>query len=55
MHRFPVKFQGESNGNSVEALERCLDPELGDKGQKRANNRQISNLSLEKSYTTISE
>ena len=34
-HRFTVQFHGESNGDSIEALTRCLNPKLGHNGQMR--------------------
>ena len=40
-YQFAAKFYGESNGDSHEALKRCLDPEMGHKslvyGQKSIN------------------
>ena len=32
-HHAVVKFNGKSNGDSLDALKRCLDPEIGYKGQ----------------------
>ena len=32
-HRFQVRFYGKSNGDSLDALKRCSDPELCHKGQ----------------------
>ena len=40
-HHFRVKFHGESNGDSLDALKRCLDPEMGHKGLIGARNRKI--------------
>ena len=33
-HHFNVKFYGESNGDSLDALKRCLDTEMDHEGQK---------------------
>ena len=42
-YHFKVKFHGESNGDSLEALKRCLDPEMGDRslvyGQKSISSK----------------
>ena len=44
-----VKFRGESNGDSLVPLKRCLDPEMANNGLIWAKNRKILNFSLEKS------
>ena len=31
-HHNEVKFNGKSNGDSLDALKRCSDPEIGHKG-----------------------
>ena len=31
-YQFVVKFHGESNGDSLDALKRCFDPEMAHKG-----------------------
>ena len=31
-YQFVVKFNGKSNGDSLDALKRCSDPEIGHKG-----------------------
>ena len=42
-HRYSVKFHGSSNGDSLEALKRCSDPEMGHRslvyGQKSINSK----------------
>ena len=42
-HRYAVKCHGELNGDSLEALKRCLDPEMGHRslvhGQKSTNSK----------------
>ena len=42
-HRTEVKFYGKSNGDSLDALKRCLDPEMGHRslvyGQKSINSK----------------
>ena len=49
---FKVKFHGESNGGSLDALKRCLNPEIGLEGLIGAKKCKIWNLSLGKSYIT---
>ena len=31
-HQFLVKFHGESNGDSLDALKRCFDPKIAHEG-----------------------
>ena len=45
-HHFQETFHGKSNSDSLDALKRFLDPEIGHKGLIGAKN---PNLSLEKS------
>ena len=43
-HQFVVKFHGKSNGDSLDALKRCFDPEMAHKGLIGA---KIKNLQYE--------
>ena len=40
-----VKFRGESNGDSLDPLKRCLDPEMANNGLMWAKNRKNLNFS----------
>ena len=40
-HHLKVKFHGKSNGDGRDALERYLDPEIGDKVLIGAKNKTI--------------
>ena len=40
-HHFEIKFHIKSNGDSLDALKQCLDPEMGHNGLIGAKNRKI--------------
>ena len=37
-HHFQVKFHGESNGGSLDALKQCIEPKMAHKGLIGAKN-----------------
>ena len=50
-HQFKVKFHGELNGNSLDALKRCSDPEMGHRslvyGQKLIESKFCLEIKLD--------